>query len=79
MDREYLKEKIIHERNLKDNFWLAFIATFGASLALILNAENGFKFLTALLGFFISYTLLNAYFRRLHKVENLLSKMEKGE
>jgi len=79
MDKEYLKENIIHERNLKDNFWLAFIATFGASLAIILNSDNVFKVPFALSGFFLSYMLFNAYFKRFLKIENLLSKLKKGE
>ena len=79
VDKEYLKEKIIHERNIKDNLWISFIATFGASLALILNPGNIFKILFALLGFFISYILFNAYYIRLSKIENLLYKIKKGE
>jgi hypothetical protein len=79
MDREYLKEKIIHERNVKDNFWLAFMATLGGSLGLLFNVDNIFKFLFALFGFFISYILFNAYFVRLSKIKALLNLIKKGE
>jgi len=76
MNEKYLTEKIAHERNIKDNLWLSFIATFGASFALMLNLDNIFKLLLAIVGFAFSYILFNGYFVRLSKIENLLSKLK---
>lgn len=79
MEKDYLKEQITHERNIKDNLWLSFIATFGTSFALMLNSNNFIKIIFALFGFVISYIWFNGYLVKLSKIEKLLYKLQKGE
>jgi len=79
MDKDYLKEEIKHQRNMKDNLWFSFMATIGTSIVLLLNFENIFKITTAVCGLIFSYILLNGYYNRLTRIENLLLKIKKGE
>lgn len=72
MDREYIKEKINHNRNIKDNLWTAFIVTAGGTLSLMLNPGSVFKITLIISGFIISIGLISSVVNRFAIIENLL-------
>ena len=79
MDKEYLKEKINHNRNIKDNIWTALIVTIGGTIGLSLNSNSILKIILICVGVLAIIFFINAYFIRFSIIENLISKLKQGE
>ncbi len=79
MDKDYLKEKIVHHRNIKDNLLAASIVTIGGTLSVALNPDNIFEIILICIGVLWSCIFINAYFTRYAAIRDLISKLNKGE
>jgi len=72
MDDRQLKFEYV--KNLKNNIWIALIATIGGTLSLMVSPFSIMKSILIVLGFILSSLLLKAYINQHYRLRKITFK-----
>ena len=80
MDKETLRKEIDYHINIKNNLWLAIVATVSGTLAVFFALINGaLKSIFVIIGILFTILLLTGYSRTNDHIGKLFKKLKKEE